>query len=274
MSKQPQNRSESSDNATPAAGQLVRGLSLIRAVIDAPAPITLGELAERTGLDPSTTLRLTQILMAEGYLVRHESGKRYSAGPRSLSMLSPYHPMNTFRRETSEILQRLRDDIGETVGTVLFLGTERLILEIAQGREALAPFYDTWLKTPLHAAASGKVLLSFLGPKRRRELLGPEPFVAPTTRTLATYTELEKCLSEVHTRGYALSVDDVHMGLTAVAAPFNHDNRALGCIVTVGSSTRLPHSACDAVGHTLRGAARLIAAATPSVRPLAHYVGA
>lgn len=272
MSKQQDKRSESTDTS-PAAGQLLRGLALIRSVIDAPTPVTLGELATRTGLDPSTTLRLTQILIGEGYLVRHDPGKRYSAGPRALSMLSAYHPINSFRREVTEILQRLRDDIGETVGVVLFLGSERMIVDIAQGREALAPFYDTWLRTPLHAAASGKVLLASLGPKQRRDLLGPEPFSAPTEHTLTSHQALEQELERCRRRDYAISIDDVHVGLTAVAAPITHGQRTVGSLVTVGSSIRLPADTCDAIGIALRDAARLVGAATPSVRPLAHYVG-
>jgi len=247
---------------------------IIQTVIGTPAPLTLGELADRTGLDPSSAFRIAQILVSEGYLVRQDPGKRYCAGPRALSMLSPYHPLNTFRRETAEILQQLRDAIGATVGLVLFIGTERLIVDIAQGIDALAPFYDTWLQTPLHAAASGKLLLAEMGPKQKRDLLGPDPLFAATPHTVTRLADLEKVLSVVRSEGYAVSRDDVHVGLTAVAAPIEHSGTTIGCIVTVGASGRFSDADCETAGRKLRDAGRLIATATPSVRSLAHYLGA
>lgn len=274
MSNSPDKQETRTDTSSPPAGQLSRGLLIIQTVIEAPAPMTLTELAERTGLDPSSALRITQILMSEGYLVRQHPGKRYCAGPRALSMLSPYHPLNVFRRDTAEILHQLRDEIGATVGLVLFLGTQRLIVDLAQGIDALAPFYDTWLRTPLHAAASGKLLLARLGPKQKRELLGKEPLPAATPHTITKYSELEDMLTAVREDGYAISRDDVHVGLTAVAAPIEHGGTAVGCIVTVGSSHRFSNTDCGSAGQKLRDAARLIATATPSVRSLAHYVGA
>lgn len=260
--------------ANPPAGSLLRGLLIVRTLIDAPAPLALVELAERTGLDSSTVLRLAQVLVDEGYLVRQNIGKRYCAGPRAISLLSPYHPINSFRRETSELLQQLRDDIGETVATVVFLGAERLIVDIVQGREALAPFYETWLRTPLHASASGRVLLGALGPKQRREVLGPDPLPAITPHTVTRSSELEAELSIARAQGYVVSRNDMHVGLTAVAAPIEHAAGTVGCLVTVGSSIRLTEAVCEHVGIVLRDTARLIGAATPSVRFLSHFIGA
>lgn len=258
---------------TAPSGALLRGLAIIRAIVNAHAPMTQGELADRTGLDASTTLRLAQTLVTEGYLVRLEPGKRYCAGPQSLSMLSPYHPLNTFRRETAEVLQKARDEVGATVALVLFLGSERLIVDMAQGNEGLAPFYDTWLRTPVHAAASGKILLASLGPKQKREVLGPLPLVKVAENTITDLAKLDKELNAIRENGYSISIGEVHGGMNAVAAAIEHNRSVVGCIVSVGTSTRLPAEDCDHVGTFLTDAAKLIAAATPSVRSLAHYVG-
>lgn len=255
------------------AGQLHRGLSLVRIVIAAPSPLTLSELAERAELDPSTVSRLTQILIGEGYLVRQGAGKRYSAGPRAVSLLSPYHPVNVFRRETSELLQRLRDSCGETSALVVFLGFERLIIEIAQGREALAPFYDTWLRTPLHASATGKVLLSYLGPKQQRALLGPDPLPKSTAKSCNSLVELEKDLLSVRANGFIVSRDEVYAGITAIAAPIIYGQNIVAALSVVGSSDRLSPASCQEISLKMRDAATLISNATPSLRALGHYLG-
>lgn len=256
-----------------SAGQLHRGLLLVRIVIAAPAPLTLSELAERAELDPSTVSRLAQILIGEGYLVRQGAGKRYCAGPRAVSLLSPYHPINVFRRETSELLQRLRDSCGETSAIVVFLGFERMIIEIAQGREALAPFYETWLKTPLHASATGKVLLSHLGPKQQRALLGPDPLPKSTVHTCGTLAQLDKDLLAARANGFVVSRDEVYAGITAVAAPIFYGQNMVAALSVVGSSDRLSPSLCQEIVLKMRDAATLISNATPSLRALGHYLG-
>ncbi len=154
-----------------STGSLLRGIRIIETLADAPSPLLLVELAERVHLDSSTVYRLVQSLAQEGFVVRLSS-KRYVAGPRTLRLLGTYHPVNRFCRDVELVLQQLRDQVGETIMLVLFAGIERVIVKIVQGRESLSQSYETWLRTPLHGSASGKLLLMQTPLPRLRELLG------------------------------------------------------------------------------------------------------
>jgi len=255
-----------------STGSLLRGIRIIETLADAPSPLLLVELAERVHLDSSTVYRLVQSLAQEGFVVRLSS-KRYVAGPRTLRLLGTYHPVNRFCRDVELVLQQLRDQVGETIMLVLFAGIERVIVKIVQGRESLSQSYETWLRTPLHGSASGKLLLMQMPLQRLRELLGPPPYPAATEFTVTTETALLQALETARANGYAVARDDAFVGMTAIAAPITCHQGALGCLTVVASSARLSRENEDQLGVALRDCANLIINAVPSVRSLAHCLG-
>lgn len=255
------------------SGSLLRGLSVIETLAESPSPILLVELAERVRLDSSTVYRLVQTLCQEGYAVRLGS-KRYCAGPRAIRLLSTYHPVNSLCNECETVLQELRNRVGETVMLIIFVGTQRVIVKVAQGREILAPSYETWLRTPLHGSAAGKVLLMQMSAERRREVLGPPPYAAATEYTECDEVALAAQLAEARERGFVVARDDAFVGMTALAAPITFLGRAVGCVAIVGSSSRLGRETEETLGAALRETGTLIVNAVPSVRSLAHFVGA
>jgi IclR family acetate operon transcriptional repressor len=262
------------DLDTPSAsGSLLRGLSLIEALSEAPTPLLLVELAERVRLDSSTVYRLLQTLCTEGFAVRLNS-KRYCLGPRAIRLLSNYHPINCLCSEAGTALRELRDRLGETVMLIIFVGTQRVIVAVIQGREILSPSYETWLRTPIHGSASGKIMLMQLNAKRQEELLGPPPYRAATEFTVNGKEALSAQLDLARTRGFAVARDDALVGMTAIAAPITWSGHSIGCIAIVGNSSRLGPEIEGAVGMALQESATLIVNAAPSVRMLVNFLGA
>ncbi|MCF3948752.1 IclR family transcriptional regulator [Acidiphilium iwatense] len=262
------------DHESPSAsGSLLRGLSLIEALAEAPSPLLLVELAERVRLDSSTVYRLMQTLCVEGFAVRLSS-KRYCAGPRAIRLLSNYHPVNSLCNETGTALRELRDRVGETVMLIIFVGAQRVIVAVVQGREILSPSYETWLRTPIHGSASGKIMLMQLNAKRQEELLGPPPYCAATEFTVRDEDVLRAQLDAARACGFTVARDDALVGMTAIAAPITWNGHSLGCIAIVGNSSRLGREIEGTIGAALRETATLIVNAAPSVRTLANFLGA
>lgn len=262
-----------SDSDLPSmSGSLLRGLSLLETLAEAPSPVLLVELAERVRLDSSTVYRLMQTLCMEGFAVRLSS-KRYCAGPRAVRLLSNYHPVNSLCSEAGTTLRELRDRVGETVMLIVFVGAQRVIIAVVQGREILSPSYETWLRTPIHGSASGKIMLMQLTEKRREELLGPPPYQAATEFTVRDEAALRAQLDVARANGFAVARDDALVGMTAIAAPITWNDHPLGCIAIVGNSSRLNREVEASLGAALRGSATLIVNAAPSVRTLSNFLG-
>src|SRR5699024_7374158 len=143
---------------------------------DALQPLALAHIAAATGLDLSTTHRLIRTLEGSGHILQVDDTKRYVSAPKVMQPLPLTHPLRTLQRDAQPILNRLSSHLTETVVMVLYLGIERMVLDIARSNGSLAPYYDTWLHGPLHGSGSGKALLLTLPTERRKVLLGKEPY--------------------------------------------------------------------------------------------------
>jgi DNA-binding IclR family transcriptional regulator len=273
MLVKPHTRPELPESTQGLSGTLLRGLRIIETLAEAPTPLTLAELSERAGFDNSTAHRLVQLLVDEGYVSRVEGTKRYSLGPRSVSPLAAYHPINNLIRDTYETLQSVRDETGETVSLIMNFGTERVIVNLVQGRENLPTAYGTWLRNPLHGSASGKSILMTLSALEMRELLGPGPLPAATEFTTTDIHELVRQIEEAKTEGFVIARDDAFVGLTAIGAPISRNGKGIASLVIAGSSARLTKPAAERCGHTLARAANLITNVTASVPYVANFLG-
>ena len=256
------------------SGALARGLHVVEVLVDAAAPLSIGDIAKATGLESHTVHRLLQGLIENGYAVRHTASKRIIAGPRAYFPKRLYHPLSELRRQVHARLADLRDAHGETTAFVLFVGMERVIVDSAQGSEHLGPYYDdTWMDAPLHGSMSGKIMLMDMTEAERRLYLGSGPYPGIADKTTTDPAEFERQLDELRAKGYGSIQDTLFAGVTAIAAPVRARDRIIGCLVVVGTTARLDADRAEAIGADLKATADLVARGTPALRPVAHLLG-
>ncbi len=256
------------------AGTLARGLALLECLAAAAAPMNLAELAAAAHLDQSTAHRLVRALEDAGYVVRHEASKRYSPSPKLLHPLPLMHPLEQVRREAAPLLRELAQQLQLTTLLVLFVGVERLVLDIVQVPGSLTPYYGSWLRGPLHATGGGKSLLLGLDAAQRRALLGPEPWTAATPHTLTGWAALDADLRLAAERGYIVSRNEHRLGVTNVGAPIRRwTGGAAGCLLATARSQDLDDAACARIGGELRRVAELLVFQAPSLESASRFCG-
>lgn len=264
---------EAAPRSAKTSGSLARGFQILDILIAANRPLTSAEIAERCGFEPSTTHRLVQNLAARGFVVRSENTKRYLASPRVLFPLPLYHPWNVIRRDAMPALTALRDHLGSTIGLVLFMFGERVLVDLAPGKDPLSPDYKPWLSSPLHASGSGKVLLMSMGSEERRRILGTGPLERFTDETVQSLEALDAELAESLERGYVLACDDYIPGFRVVAAPIRtQDGAIIGCFFSSGRNAGFPDERLKAIGHSIKQTADLFSKTTPSLRGIADFL--
>jgi DNA-binding IclR family transcriptional regulator len=257
----------------PEAGALQRGLFLLDLMVNSGRALTLTELSELSNLHVSTVHRIMQTLTQSEHVFR-DGAKRYYAGPRSYLPLSLYHPFNVLRRDSYETLRSLRDRFGVTCALSVFIGTQRLVVELAPASNTLSPYYQTHLTSPLHAAASGKLLLLNFSAKQRRELLGPPPYQQYTPHTVTDGEAVERDLGLTAERGYAVSLNENFKGISAVSAPINvAPMRAIGAITFAGPSAHFTTDTVADMGTSARQAADLLAVGSAGVKAVRQQLG-
>jgi DNA-binding IclR family transcriptional regulator len=254
-------------------GLLQRGFAMIEVLVKEERPLTSAEIAELVGLNSSTTHRLLQTLIQIGYVWRDQA-KRYHPTARALFPISLYHPLIGLRRAASDELRSLRQTFGFTTALQIFLGPKRVVLEIMLGSETFSPYYQTEVAAPIYATASGKLLLANLTEAERDQLLGPEPFKSHAARTLVTRAELERELQESLERGYAVTLDEMLQGLSAVAAPiWLSPRRMMGAVVISGPTKYFDTAAVKQISTALIRSAELFSFASPDIRAVSRFLG-
>lgn len=261
------------DDGAAVTGSLSRGLHVLEVLRNTAGYLSLSDIAAETGLDASTVHRLLQALTENGYAARDDVQKRYLPGPRALSPLSLFHPVTLLRREASAVLQAFQEETGETIALVLFIAQERLVVEFARGNQPLSPYYDTWLKSPMHGSGSGKLLLAWLSDSEREQLLGSGPYMAHTPQTITDPELLSQHLDMVRKQGYAVARDDAYQGLTAIGVPlmFPTDAQPLGCLVITSRSSSVSVQAESEIADKLKSASRLLLNSAPSLQALKQW---
>lgn len=260
-------RKEAKDG-TAVTSSLSRGLQVLDVLTQATGWLSLSDIVAETGLETSTVHRMLQALTDSGYAVRDEGQKRYLPGPRALSPLSLFHPLTQLRREAVPVLEYMRTAVGETCALALFLGHERLVVDFVRGSHPLSPYYDSWLKSPLHGSASGKLLLAWLPEPEREELLGPGPYKAYTPKTVTDPQAFAAQLEGVRRRGFAVAREDAYPSLLAIGVPlaYQSDSQPVGCLVVTSPSNSLPEASELEVANKLRAAAALLMNSAPTMQ--------
>lgn len=255
-------------------GSLGRGLAIIAAIRDGSGPMSLAEIAAATGLDGSTALRLLRTLEESGHVLRMTDSKAYTLSPSSLLPLPLMHPINQLRREIYSLIIELSARLNETIVLALFVGVERMAVDVAQSPDSLNPYYDTWLHGPRHATGVGKAQLLSMSLARRRTLLGPGPLPPMTPYTITDPAELERDLASAQERGYVVTRDEHQIGLTAVAAIISTwRNVDIGCIAATGHSRNFTDDRIVEVGQELSRFTKFLTYQAQSLNTVANYLG-
>ncbi|WP_414450952.1 IclR family transcriptional regulator [Burkholderia sp. 22PA0099] len=141
---------------------LDRAASILFAFRRDEAPLTLTEIAARTGLYKSTALRLLGALCHHRLLMRLDDG-RYRVGPATLGLAAIYESTLDLTDVLMPLMRRLNEETGESVSFHVRDGEQRVCLYRISSRHVLRAEVQPGDILPLERGASGRVLLAFGG---------------------------------------------------------------------------------------------------------------
>jgi DNA-binding IclR family transcriptional regulator len=175
------------------------------------------ELAADLGVHKSTAFRLVSTLEAHDLVEQVSERGKFRLSVGVLRLAGATAARLDLVRDSRPIASRLARTIGETVNVAVLSGQNALYLDQVSGPSALA--LQNWVgrSIPLHATSNGKVLLAF-GPPELLDDVRP-PLRRFTARTVTDVDRLRAEVEDIRSRGFAIAVDELEEGLTAVAGP-------------------------------------------------------
>lgn len=198
------------------------------------------ELAAAIGVHKSTASRLLGSL-EERELVEqvHERGK-YRLGFGILRLANAVSGRLDVSNQGREICENMAAEVGETVNIAVLRSHYAVNVDQARGPSAIGTQNWVGALTPLHATSSGKVLLAYMAPELRRGLLKNAGLTPFTDNTVTSIDELDEALEHVHRDGYAVSLEELELGLNAVAAPIrDHRGTVIAALSVSGPVYRM-----------------------------------
>jgi len=228
-----------------------RAAQLLVRVVESARPLAVGELAMASRLPKSTTSRLVAALERQGLVQRVTDGLR--PGPVLLRLAQRGLPESNVAELADEALRWLADASGETIN--LAVPSPAGVEHLAQRDSRHFVGITSWVgrRVPLHCAANGKVFLAFGAAPI------PDRLDALTPHTITERPALEAALAQVRARGWAQAIDELELGLSAIAAPVRGADGAVVAALSISAPTaRLTSDRVDALTPVLLEQARAL----------------
>jgi DNA-binding IclR family transcriptional regulator len=243
--------------ATGTEGGGVQSVDRALAILDCLARMGeagVTELAAELGVHKSTAFRLATTLESRRLVEQASERGKYRLGVGILRLAGATTARLDIVQEARPVCRALAAETGETVNIAVLSEHSALYLDQVAGSSALQPHNWVGQHIPLHATSNGKVLLSGLPADEVDTLVGD--LTRYTSQTMVTRARLHEELELVRTRGYAVAVDELEVGLTAAAAPIrNMHGDVIASMSVSGPSFRMPEETLDEVVARLTEAA-------------------
>jgi len=195
-----------------------RMMKLIEVLAAHTQPVNLKLLASLTGLHPSSAHRILNVMVEKGLVAKQEPGT-YRLGLKLLELGNLVKARLDIRREALPFMQRLHQEINETVNLSLREGDEMVYVErTASGRAMMRVVQIVGARAPLHITAVGKIFLADAGDEEAQAYARRTGLPAYTPHTLTSEKALLEELARVRRRGVAFDDEEAEKGVCCIGA--------------------------------------------------------
>ena len=200
--------------ATRGTTAIDRGAELLVRVLESEQPVALTDIASATGIPKSTASRLVSALERQGLVEQDGERGRLRPGPAILRVAE----RSLLERSVVELARASLDTLSELSGETinLALPARHGVEHVAQVDSVHFLGAGQWLgrSVEYHGTAVGKIFMAF-----GRATLPARPLQKLTEHTTVEPAQLRAELAKVRAEQFAEAIDELEIGLAAIAAP-------------------------------------------------------
>ena len=205
------------------------------------------EVAKELEINKSTSYRLLTTLRDRGLVEQDPATEKYRLGFGLVTLASSVTADLDVARCSRPVCDQLAQQTRETITVAVLEGDDAVILYQSNTRSSALSVDWSGRHTPLHATAAGKIFLHYMPEDQRRRIL---------KRSLQSYTENTivdpKALREDirgHGRDYWYTIEELEVGLNAIAAPVRcAEDLVVAAVSVSGPAFRLPPKSFPEIG--------------------------
>jgi IclR family transcriptional regulator, carbohydrate utilization repressor len=216
-----------SKTQTPSIQVLERMFTLIDVLAERDEAMSLKEIAQKTGLHPSTTHRILNDLTIGRYVDRPEAGT-YRLGMRLLELGNAVKSRLDVRETALTPMRELHKLIQQPVNLSMRQGDEIVYIERAYSeRSGMQVVRAIGGRAPLHLTSVGKLFLAVDDAVKVRAYASRTGLMGQTKTSLTDIHMLERELSRVRQYGTARDNEELEIGVRCMAAGIYDDQNKL-----------------------------------------------
>ena len=236
--KAPIHPSEAEVSTTGTVRAVARAVAILNA-FDGDERLQLRDIAEKAKLDRGTTRRLLLTLMGEGVILQHEDNGLYSLGPMIRRLARSLGDVD-LRRVAAPQLRNLAAELGLTVFLSEYRDHSAICLDRYHDHKGMeVHFWRIGGSLQINCGGAPKVLLAWQSDEEI-DLALAGPLTALTARSCVDRRQLKAHLRLIRKRGWELAVDDVVVGLSALAVPLlDRQDQLRGCLSIAGLNSQM-----------------------------------
>ena len=209
-----QNPDAATHGAARGTTAIDRGAELLVRVLESAQPVALADLASASGIPKSTASRLVSALERQGLVEQDGERGRLRPGPAILRMAE----RSLLERSVVQLARPSLDALGKISGETINLAVPAPhgVEHVAQVESRHFLGAGQWLgrAVDFHCTANGKVFIAF-----GRATMPARQLASLTPQTITDPGRLRVELVQVRRDGFAEAVDELEIGLAAIAVP-------------------------------------------------------
>jgi DNA-binding IclR family transcriptional regulator len=230
---------------------LVKAMAMLELLAEAPGELTLNEISLRLDINKSTCHRILTTLAGGDFVERPSTGS-YRIGVGAFRVGASMARRLNVRDRSLPAMQELYRRTGETIFLLVRRGNEAVCVERLDGRYASRHTLRLGGSLPLHLGAGPRILLAAASDQQVEQYLAG-PLQQRTSATQVTDVELRDEVHRIRQDWYAVSHDDVELGVKALSVPVHdHLGEVVAALSISGLTAHLPDAEDDATLELLR----------------------
>jgi IclR family transcriptional regulator, KDG regulon repressor len=216
-----------------------RAVQLLELLAVSPTGLSLAELSRQTGYPKSSLFRILVTLEERSIVQIDKDRNIYMLGMKLIDWGNRALDKIDLKTITHPHLVRVAHETKESYYVGILDDNEVIIIDRADTPEIWRMVARLGQRSPLHATASGQILLSDASDEAVDAIMARTGLKRYTSFTIANVPKLKKRLAQIRKNGYVVSIAEYKADLCVISAPIrDHHGKIAAALMTALQSER------------------------------------
>ena len=222
---------------------LTKTFAVLEILLQHKSPMSMSEISERLKFYPSTVHRILDTLKYGGYVEQNPITQKYQLGLKLIELGMAKLQQIDLVKEAKPFLKELAKKCNETVHLAILEDTNVLYLAKEESSQTIRMISYVGRRGPLHCTALGKILMAYLPPADRNNLLDRLELSRLTQNTITDRKQLECELNKILEKGCAMDREENEKDVRCIAAPVkDYQGKVVAAVSISSPSYRVNYS--------------------------------